>query len=139
MLTYKMVEFYLRRHLFFRVRHLTELGVGLVFAVEGDPLPLKWATIQKRLQAQGKGFGHSKRAFTRPHFKAILREVGIPHHLKSWPDISDFMCLFSAVLCWISWVCHMCKVLARLKRCVLFSTKNKWVNFSNYNKDAIRS
>ncbi|ELU13028.1 hypothetical protein CAPTEDRAFT_123501, partial [Capitella teleta] len=44
------------RNLFFRISHLTRLGVKLVFAVEGDPPPLKWEMIQKRLQARtGEG------------------------------------------------------------------------------------
>ncbi|XP_035692480.1 uncharacterized protein LOC118426956 [Branchiostoma floridae] len=84
------------RNLFFRVSHLTKMGVGLIFVVDGEPPELKFQTMVKRNQGR---FGASKtgpdgqkkglvkpKKMKRSHFKAILKEcillldgLGIPH------------------------------------------------------------
>ncbi|XP_078612991.1 uncharacterized protein LOC144882829 [Branchiostoma floridae x Branchiostoma japonicum] len=84
------------RNLFFRVCHLTKMGIGLIFVVDGDPPELKFQTMVKRNQGrfgasktgpdgQKKGLGKPKK-MKRSHFKAILKEcillldgLGIPH------------------------------------------------------------
>ena len=43
------------RNLFFRLLHLTRLGVKLVFVVDGKPPELKWNAIAKRVQARNGG------------------------------------------------------------------------------------
>ena len=43
------------RNLFFRLLHLTRLGVKLVFVVDGKPPELKWDAIAKRVQARDGG------------------------------------------------------------------------------------
>ena len=43
------------RNLFFRLLHLTRLGVKLVFVVDGKPPELKWDAIAKRVQARDDG------------------------------------------------------------------------------------
>ncbi|XP_078693803.1 uncharacterized protein LOC144923303 [Branchiostoma floridae x Branchiostoma belcheri] len=84
------------RNLFFRVSHLTRMGVSLIFVVDGDPPELKYETMMKRSQdrfggrragtdGQRKGLGKPKK-MKRSHFKAVLKEclllldgLGIPH------------------------------------------------------------
>ncbi|XP_019643912.1 PREDICTED: flap endonuclease GEN homolog 1-like [Branchiostoma belcheri] len=84
------------RNLFFRVSHLTRMGVSLIFVVDGDPPELKYETMMKRSQdrfggsragtdGQRKGLGKPKK-LKRSHFKAVLKEclllldgLGIPH------------------------------------------------------------
>ncbi|XP_066267652.1 uncharacterized protein [Branchiostoma lanceolatum] len=84
------------RNLFFRVSHLTKMGISLIFVVDGDPPELKFQTMVKRNQdrfggskagtdGQKKGLG-KPRKMKRSHFKAVLKEcillldgLGIPH------------------------------------------------------------
>ncbi|CAH1245003.1 GEN1 [Branchiostoma lanceolatum] len=84
------------RNLFFRVSHLTKMGISLIFVVDGDPPELKFQTMMKRNQdrfggskastdGQKKGLG-KPRKMKRSHFKAVLKEcillldgLGIPH------------------------------------------------------------
>ncbi|WAR02389.1 GEN-like protein [Mya arenaria] len=69
------------RNLFFRISHLSQLGVKLVFVIEGSAPELKWDTMMKRQQArfpgrQGKPPG-AKPGGTqnRRNFNACLREL----------------------------------------------------------------
>lgn len=72
------------RNLFFRLLHLTRLGVKLVFVVDGEPPELKWNAIAKRVQARNGGqFWRGKSSAKagsgarvgRSHFAAWVREV----------------------------------------------------------------
>ncbi|KAL4225143.1 Flap endonuclease GEN 1 [Mactra antiquata] len=80
------------RNLFFRISHLTQLGVKLVFVIEGDAPELKWDTMAKRQQT--RYFGRTgkqspqKQAVkqTRRNFNRWLKEccelleiMGIPY------------------------------------------------------------
>ncbi|ESO97815.1 hypothetical protein LOTGIDRAFT_104209, partial [Lottia gigantea] len=77
------------RNLFFRVSHLTQLGVKLVFVIEGEAPELKWEEMWRRQQARGivkpgTTFRHVKRK--RSQFSSCLKEccelldlLGIPH------------------------------------------------------------
>ncbi|KAK6190910.1 hypothetical protein SNE40_002676 [Patella caerulea] len=77
------------RNLFFRVSYLTQLGVKLVFVVEGEAPELKWEEMWKRQQARGlvkpgATFKGGKRK--RSQFTSCLKEccqlldiLGIPH------------------------------------------------------------
>ncbi len=73
------------RNLFFRLLHLTRLGVKLVFVVDGKPPELKWEVIAKRIQARDGGqFWKGKNPAKagsgarvgRSHFAVWVREVG---------------------------------------------------------------
>lgn len=73
------------RNLFFRISHLTQLGVKLVFAIEGDAPEMKIEVMCKRQQgrsswkskgSQGAVSGNKGRQ-KRSHFKRILKEVFI--------------------------------------------------------------
>ncbi|XP_068707716.1 flap endonuclease GEN homolog 1-like [Montipora foliosa] len=86
------------RNLFFRLLHLTRLGVKLVFVVDGEPPELKWEAILRRIQARNAGqnwrtknsqktvTGHGSGARVgRSHFDVWVREcrkllelVGVP-------------------------------------------------------------
>ena len=72
------------RNLFFRLLHLTRLGVKLVFVVDGKPPELKWEAIAKRIQARNGGqFWKGKNTAKagsgarvgRSHFAVWVREV----------------------------------------------------------------
>lgn len=72
------------RNLFFRLLHLTRLGVKLVFVVDGEPPELKWNAIAKRVQTRNGGqFWRGKNPAKagsgarvgRSHFAAWVREV----------------------------------------------------------------
>ena len=75
------------RNLFFRLLHLTRLGVKLVFVVDGKPPELKWEAIAKRIQARNggqlwKGKNSAKAAGSgarvgRSHFAVWVREVSL--------------------------------------------------------------
>ncbi|KAL5007748.1 hypothetical protein ScPMuIL_016554 [Solemya velum] len=78
------------RNLFFRISYLTQLGVKLVFVVEGEAPELKWEAMWKRQQARfpgqpaGRGRGQGKAS--RRNFKSCLKEccqmldiLGVPH------------------------------------------------------------
>ncbi|KAH3882245.1 uncharacterized protein LOC127881884 [Dreissena polymorpha] len=81
------------RNLFFRIVHLSQLGVRLVFVIEGSAPEIKWETMMKRQQTrfpgrQGKAGGGSKPAGSqnRRNFNACLKEccelldiLGIPY------------------------------------------------------------
>ncbi|XP_022095003.1 uncharacterized protein LOC110981612 isoform X2 [Acanthaster planci] len=47
------------RNLFFRITNLTQIGVNLIFVVDGEPPELKWDEMERRTQArfEGKGRG----------------------------------------------------------------------------------
>ena len=79
------------RNLFFRLLHLTRLGVKLVFVVDGEPPELKWEAILRRIQARNAGqnwrtknsqktvTGHGSGArVRRSHFDVWVREVSLP-------------------------------------------------------------
>ncbi|XP_052801337.1 uncharacterized protein LOC128232037 [Mya arenaria] len=96
------------RNLFFRISHLSQLGVKLVFVIEGSAPELKWDTMMKRQQArfpgrQGKPPG-AKPGGTqnRRNFNACLREccelldiLGIPY-LQSRGEAEAMCALLNA-------------------------------------------
>ena len=67
------------RNLFFRLVHLTRVGVKLVFVVDGDPPKLKWEAIVKRIQSRngetGKTDSRSASRVRRSHFANWVEEV----------------------------------------------------------------
>ena len=70
------------RNLFFRLLHLTRLGVRLVFVVDGKAPELKWQAIAKRIQARNGGHvSKNPRSVAgsarvgRSHFATWVREV----------------------------------------------------------------
>ena len=67
------------RNLFFRISTLLQLGVKLVFVIEGEAPSLKHEEMGRRLQARNKVKGtagaNTKRKFGRGHFKTLLKEV----------------------------------------------------------------
>ncbi|XP_046339570.2 uncharacterized protein LOC124120732 isoform X2 [Haliotis rufescens] len=74
------------RNLFFRVSYLTQLGVKLVFVIEGAAPQLKWQEMRRRQQALGRGRGGRAGGGGRSNFNARLREccqlldlLGIPY------------------------------------------------------------
>ncbi|XP_067654302.1 uncharacterized protein [Haliotis asinina] len=74
------------RNLFFRVSYLTQLGVKLVFVIEGAAPQLKWQEMRRRQQALGRGRGGRAGRGGRSNFNARLREccqlldlLGIPY------------------------------------------------------------
>ncbi|XP_060556631.1 flap endonuclease GEN homolog 1-like, partial [Ruditapes philippinarum] len=60
------------RNLFFRISHLTQLGVKLVFVIEGAAPELKWDTMIKRQQSRFPG-RQGKQAPQRPAGKQTRR------------------------------------------------------------------
>jgi flap endonuclease GEN len=75
-----MMCFFSCRNLFFRISSLLQLGVKLVFVIEGEAPELKHEEMSKRLQVRNgkKVAGPStKRRYNRSHFKEMLREVGV--------------------------------------------------------------
>ncbi|XP_071850698.1 uncharacterized protein [Apostichopus japonicus] len=81
------------RALFFRVSNLLQMGVKLVFVVDGEPPEMKWETISSRVNARfaskgrGKrGGGNPKQRTSRSHFKRFIKEclelldfLGVPY------------------------------------------------------------
>ena len=72
----------LYRNLFFRISHLTQLGVKLVFAIEGAAPDLKLETMSKRQNGRGASrYNHGRnreipaKKPTRSRFNGVLREV----------------------------------------------------------------
>lgn len=68
------------RNLFFRVNHLLQLGIGLVFVIDGCPPKMKRDTIQKRLNHAHRtndNIGDWKKQPYRNRFNIFLREVYI--------------------------------------------------------------
>lgn len=66
------------RNLFFRVNHLLQLGIGLVFVIDGCPPKLKMDTIRKRLNHAHRtndNIGDWKKQPNRNRFNIFLREV----------------------------------------------------------------
>ncbi|KAJ8048280.1 Flap endonuclease GEN-like 1 [Holothuria leucospilota] len=80
------------RNLFFRISNLIQLGITLVFVVDGDPPELKWETISNRINSRYKGRGRgSTKDYKigkpgRSHFKRQIKEclelldhLGVPY------------------------------------------------------------
>lgn len=77
------------RNLFFRVNHLLQLGIGLVFVIDGCPPKMKMDTIRKRLNHAHRtndNIGDWKKQPNRNRFNIFLREcccllesLGIPY------------------------------------------------------------
>ncbi|XP_041365061.1 uncharacterized protein LOC121380345 [Gigantopelta aegis] len=74
------------RNLLFRVCHLTQLGVKLVFVVDGKAPELKWQEMSRRNQALGRGRGSQIRTGNRSNFNRVIKEccelldiLGIPY------------------------------------------------------------
>ena len=65
------------RNIFFRLHHLTRLGVKLVFVMDGKPPELKWDTIAKRSPEKNKEWASSgaQTEVDRSHFEALVKEV----------------------------------------------------------------
>ncbi|XP_038053196.1 flap endonuclease GEN homolog 1-like [Patiria miniata] len=70
------------RNLFFRVTNLTQLGVNLIFVLDGEPPELKWDEMERRTNARIEGgargrWGHwrSKRSKTATGGTAVNRSV----------------------------------------------------------------
>ena len=62
------------RNIFFRVLHLTRLGVKLVFVTDGKPPELKWDTIIKRSPPKNKEWTPGS-PVGRSHFEFCVKEV----------------------------------------------------------------
>ena len=81
------------RNLFFRLLHLTRLGVKLVFVVDGEPPELKWEVIVKRIQARNSGQNRRSKnpqktvtggcRVGRSHFAVWVREVGLHFNFET--------------------------------------------------------
>ncbi|PIK50889.1 Flap endonuclease GEN-like 1 [Apostichopus japonicus] len=79
------------RALFFRVSNLLQMGVKLVFVVDGEPPEMKWETISSRVNARfagrgRRGGGNPKQRTSRSHFKRFIKEclelldfLGVPY------------------------------------------------------------
>ncbi|KAL3841381.1 hypothetical protein ACJMK2_019535 [Sinanodonta woodiana] len=76
------------RNLFFRILYLKQIGIHLIFVVDGDAPELKWDVMQKRLQARHPGKFPTKAAGKqgRKKFRTYLKEccqlldlLGIPY------------------------------------------------------------
>ncbi|XP_052065725.1 flap endonuclease GEN homolog 1-like [Mytilus californianus] len=76
------------RNLYFRISCLLQLGINLIFAVEGEAPDLKQETMSRRQEVQypGKRKGPPNRKKSRSHFNAKLREccemldyLGVPY------------------------------------------------------------
>ena len=69
------------RNLLFRTLRLCQLGVKLVFVMDGTATQLKWETMDKREQGRGRGGGEgcgrarSRKTGSRPILDMNLREV----------------------------------------------------------------
>ncbi len=62
------------RNIFFRLLHLTRLGVKLVFVMDGKPPELKWEAIAKRSPLKNKGWSAGTEV-DRSHFEDLVKEV----------------------------------------------------------------
>lgn len=63
------------RNLFFRISHLTQMNVKLVFVMEGEPPKLKADVMSKRTETRYGPSGKARSQKTgRSHFKSVLRE-----------------------------------------------------------------
>lgn len=74
------------RNLFFRILHLLQLGVRLVFVIEGSAPELKWNTMMKRQQTrfpgrQSKPQNQKPERQNRRNFNNCLKEVNFPTSL----------------------------------------------------------
>ncbi|VDI60768.1 flap endonuclease GEN [Mytilus galloprovincialis] len=76
------------RNLYFRISCLLQLGINLIFAVEGEAPDLKHETMSRRQEVQypGKRKGPPNKKKSRSHFNAKLREccemldyLGVPY------------------------------------------------------------
>ncbi|KAK3608521.1 hypothetical protein CHS0354_010376 [Potamilus streckersoni] len=76
------------RNLFFRILYLKQIGIHLIFIVDGEAPELKWDVMQKRLQARHPGKFQTKAAGKqgRKNFRSYLKEccqlldlLGIPY------------------------------------------------------------
>ncbi|CAG2228166.1 GEN [Mytilus edulis] len=65
------------RNLYFRISCLLQLGINLIFAVEGEAPDLKHETMSRRQEVQypGKRKGPPNKKKSRSHFNAKLREI----------------------------------------------------------------
>ena len=93
------------RNLFFRITHLLQLGVKLVFVVEGEAPELKWEAMQKRQQARfqqqpknsyrgrgGRPQGRGGKQQGRRNFNSCLKEVSNPNTF-SWSLLNIVMAI----------------------------------------------
>ncbi|KAJ7392256.1 Flap endonuclease GEN 1 [Desmophyllum pertusum] len=89
-----------KKNLFFRLLHLTRLGVKLVFVVDGKPPEVKWNAIAKRIQARQHGGGQFWKAKNpgkmgsaarvgRSHFAVWVRECRTLLNLLGVPCIES--------------------------------------------------
>lgn len=99
------------RNLFFRISHLLQLGVHLVFVIEGCAPELKQQVMAKRQETrfpQRKAVGGQRRGGRR-NFNACLKEVRyLDKFIPLW--------LISAHLTFSVWYCYngYCKLIKRL-------------------------
>ena len=69
---------YLRNLLYRLLRLYGEYGVGLVFVIDGDATPIKWATMDRRMAASGQtrgGAGRGRKTGVRHQLNSKVREV----------------------------------------------------------------
>lgn len=94
------------RNLFFRILHLLQLGVRLVFVIEGSAPELKWNTMMKRQQTrfpgrQSKPQNQKPERQNRRNFNNCLKEVNFPAsvfiNLIS-EDVVEYMNMLSTLL-----------------------------------------
>ena len=67
------------RNLFYRILRLhVDYGVSLVFVIDGDATPMKWATMDRRMAAGGQGKEGGRTSKIRHQLNSKAREVNCP-------------------------------------------------------------
>ncbi|KAI0232344.1 hypothetical protein LSAT2_017312, partial [Lamellibrachia satsuma] len=136
------------RNLFFRISHLSQLGVKLVFAIEGTAPDLKLETMSKRQNSQfaaqsarAQKTGSRAKKPTRSHFNSVLREccemlecLGIPY-VQSQGEAEAMCAVLNSEGAYLPWLQLVDGCLTNDGDAFLYGARVIYRNFTMNTKD----